>query len=82
MMILLFNVFIIFYSASASGMTCFETRLGCLSPNPEEHLLKMIHYNNEIFALSTRIQVSMPFHKLFSTPLWKKLVFAEDYFFR
>lgn len=70
------------WNLESSGMTCFETRLGCLSPNPEEHLLKMIHYNNEIFALSTRIQVSMPFHKLFSTPLWKKLVFAEDYFFR
>lgn len=69
------------WNLESSGMTCFETRLGCLAPCPDDKLLKMIYYNNEIFSLSARIQVSVPFHKFFSTPLWNKLVHAEDYFF-
>ncbi|VDH98564.1 cytochrome P450, family 49, subfamily A [Mytilus galloprovincialis] len=69
------------WNLESSGMTCFEARLGCLLPNIEDHLLKMIHYNDEIFALSAKLQVSLPIHKLFTTPLWRKLVYAEDYFF-
>lgn len=69
------------FSPTASGMTCFETRLGCLLDPPTSHIMHMIHSNHDIFDVSAKINFSVPFHKLFTTRLWQKLLDAEDYFF-
>lgn len=69
------------WNLESSSMTCFETRLGCLESGPGSWAEKMITANADIFALSTKIMFSMPFHTLFSTPAWKTLVTAEDFFF-
>nr|XP_022296326.1 probable cytochrome P450 CYP44 [Crassostrea virginica] len=70
------------WNLESSGMTCFETRLGCLVDTPSDHILRMISSNNAIFELSTKINFSVPFHRLFTTKLWQKLLDEEDYFFR
>ncbi|XP_033746098.1 probable cytochrome P450 CYP44 [Pecten maximus] len=69
------------WNLESSGSTCFETSLGCLESGPGSWTEKMITANNDIFALSTKITFSVPFHTLFTTPTWKKLVDAEDFFF-
>ncbi|KAK3103504.1 hypothetical protein FSP39_019686 [Pinctada imbricata] len=69
------------WNLESSGMTCFETRFGCLNASPDSHVQKMIDSNNEIFVLSTKLMFSIPFHKIFNSPTWKKLLEAEDYFF-
>lgn len=70
------------WNLESSGMTCFETRLGCLVDLPTSHIMRMISSNNAIFELSTKINFSVPFHKFFTTRLWQKLLDEEDYFFR
>nr|XP_022297733.1 probable cytochrome P450 CYP44 [Crassostrea virginica] len=70
------------WNLESSGMTCFETRLGCLVDTPSDHILRMISSNNAIFELSTKINFSVPFHRLFTTKLWQKLLDEEDYFFQ
>ena len=62
-------------------MTCFETRLGCLDADANSEQQKMIDANQAIFTWSLKLRFSIPFYKYFSTPSWKKLVQAEDYFF-
>ncbi|OWF43587.1 probable cytochrome P450 CYP44 [Mizuhopecten yessoensis] len=69
------------WNLESSGSTSFETRLGCLESGTGSWTEKMITANNDIFALSTKITFSVPFHTLFTTPIWKKLVAAEDFFF-
>ena len=62
-------------------MTCFETRLGCLEADKDSHQQKMIEANGAIFSLSLKLKFTIPLYKYISTPTWKKLVEAEDYFF-
>nr|XP_034307414.1 probable cytochrome P450 CYP44 [Crassostrea gigas] len=69
------------WNLESSGMTCFETRLGCLVDPPTSHIMRMIHSNHDIFDVSAKINFSVPFHKVFTTRLWQKLLDAEDYFF-
>ncbi|XP_048741993.1 probable cytochrome P450 CYP44 [Ostrea edulis] len=70
------------WNLESSGMTCFETRLGCLVDTPTPHIHRMITSNNAIFELSTKINFSVPLHKIFTTKLWQALLNEEDYFFR
>ncbi|XP_062593652.1 probable cytochrome P450 CYP44 [Saccostrea cucullata] len=70
------------WNLESSGMTCFETRLGCLEDTPSSHIQRMISSNNAIFELSTKINFSVPFHKVLTTRLWQSLLDEEDYFFR
>ena len=65
----------------ASGMTCFDTRLGCLEADDDSLPQKMINASSDIFRLSRKLKFSVPLYKYFTTPTWKKLVQAEDFFF-
>ena len=46
-----------FLKFSASGMTCFETRLGCLDADKDSHQQKMIEANGAIFSLSPEAKI-------------------------
>jgi len=64
----------------ASGMICFEKRLGCLDVQ-EKLAGEMIEANVDIFQLSAELKFSMGLHNYFPTPKWKRFVAAEDFFF-
>ena len=64
-------------------MTCFETRLGTLDAEPESVPQKMIDANQNIFSLSLKLRFALvPWYKFIPSPTWRKLLEAEDYFFR
>ncbi|KAL3853185.1 hypothetical protein ACJMK2_016750 [Sinanodonta woodiana] len=69
------------WNLESSGMTVFETRLGCLNAGPNSEAQKMIDANTTMFTLSTKLQFSLPFFRYLNTPTWRKLVEAEDFFF-
>lgn len=41
----------------------------------------MINANSDIFRLSLELRFSLPLYKFVSTPAWREIVKAEDYFF-
>jgi hypothetical protein len=68
---------------SAAGIVCFETRLGCLSGSVEEERAQaMVNANKRMFHLSGLLKFSLPVYKYIFTPKWKKLVEAEDFFYK
>jgi hypothetical protein len=67
----------------AAGIVCFETRLGCLNGGLEEERAQaMVNANKVVFNLSALLKFSLPVYKYISTPKWKKLLEAEDFFYR
>ena len=64
-------------------MTCFETRLGTLDAESDSVPQKMIDANQNIFSLSLKLRFALvPWYKFIPSPTWRKLLQAEDYFFR
>ena len=68
------------WSLENAGMLVFDTRLGCLKDD-DEFGQKMLAANQTIFELSSQLKLSLPFYKVFSTPKWRKLIQAENYFY-
>jgi len=67
----------------AAGIVCFEMRLGCLNGDLEEERAQaMINANKDMFNLSALLKFSLPVYKYIATPKWKKLLEAEDFFYR
>jgi hypothetical protein len=67
----------------AAGIVCFEMRLGCLNGGlEEERAQEMINANKVMFHLSALLKFSLPVYRYISTPKWKKLLEAEDFFYR
>jgi hypothetical protein len=66
---------------TASAMTCFETRLGCLDCAPDSLPQQMLDATVQIFELSLKLWFGLPWFKLFNTPTWKRLMGLEDLFF-
>ncbi|KAK7793989.1 hypothetical protein R5R35_003953 [Gryllus longicercus] len=62
---------------------CFEERLGCMSGGETEVKSEaMFEANLMIFQISAQLKFSLPLYKYISTPKWRKLLLAEDYFYR
>jgi hypothetical protein len=58
-------------------------RLGCLNGGLEEERAQaMVNANKVMFNLSALLKFSLPVYKYISTPKWKKLLEAEDFFYR
>ncbi|CAB3374890.1 Hypothetical predicted protein [Cloeon dipterum] len=71
------------WSLESAGAVCFERELGCLDEGEgEKQAQLMVDANKLIFKISGELKFSLPLYKLVSTPKWKKLVQAEDLFFR
>ncbi|XP_023703476.1 probable cytochrome P450 CYP44 isoform X3 [Cryptotermes secundus] len=71
------------WSQESAGIVCFEMRLGCLSGNLEEERAQaMVNANKVMFNLSGQLKFSLPLYKYIFTPKWKKLVEAEDFFYK
>lgn len=67
----------------AAGIVCFEMRLGCMNGGAEEERAQaMVNANKVMFNLSAQLKFSFPLYKYIFTPKWKKLVEAEDFFYR
>ncbi|XP_021930388.1 probable cytochrome P450 CYP44 isoform X8 [Zootermopsis nevadensis] len=70
------------WSQESAGVVCFETRLGCLSGSDnEERAQAMVNANKVMFHLSGLLKFSLPVYKYISTPKWRKLLEAEDFFY-
>ena len=75
--------FLFIYFILAAGIVCFDTRLGSFSGDKnEERAQAMIDANRVIFELSAQLKFSLPVYKYISTTKWKKLIEAEDFFYR
>jgi len=73
-------LFVVF---AAAGIVCFEMRLGCLNADLEEERAQaMINANKVMFNLSALLKFSLPVYKYIVTPKWKKLLEAEDFFYK
>jgi len=59
----------------------FEKHLGAFDSKPAESIQKMIDANSVMFHLSGLLKFSLPLFKYISTPKWRRLVKAEDYFY-
>ena len=66
---------------SASGMTCFQTRLGAIESGPGSFAQRMVDSNQALFKDALKLNFSLPLFKIFPTPTWKQLVKDEDFFF-
>lgn len=62
-------------------MLVFEKHLGAFQSGPTSNIQKMIEANTEMFHLSGLLKFSLPLFKYVSTPKWRRLVKAEDYFY-
>eukprot|EP00094_Tigriopus_californicus_P000302 TCALIF_00292-PA protein Name:"Similar to cyp-44A1 Probable cytochrome P450 CYP44 (Caenorhabditis elegans)" AED:0.20 eAED:0.20 QI:0/0/0/1/0.6/0.33/6/0/425 len=71
------------WSLENAAALVFDHRLGCLASNTddEEFGRQMVEANASIFKLSGLLKLSMPFYKYASTPKWRQLVRAEDFFY-
>merc|ERR1719259_900663 len=71
------------WSIENAANLVFDRKLGCLVQNSKEEnwAAKMVEANAEIFQLSGDLKLSLPFYKYFSTPKWRRLIAAEDYFY-
>lgn len=80
----IFYLLLIFNSTFflAAAMTCFEKDVQAL--NNHELGLKMIDANRILFDLTNKFKFSLPFFKLLPnfSANWKKLVEAEDFFYK
>ncbi|XP_014662612.1 PREDICTED: probable cytochrome P450 CYP44 [Priapulus caudatus] len=67
------------WNLESSGAVVFFKRLGFLQ---DQEILaeKMLEANQQIFQLSCDLKFSLPLYKYISTPKWKRLVNAEDFF--
>jgi cytochrome P450 len=71
------------WSQESAGIVCFDMRLGCLNGDLEEERAQaMINANKVMFNLSALLKFSLPVYKYIATPKWKKLLEAEDFFYR
>jgi len=59
-------------------MTVFESRLKCLDGGSQSEVQNMIDANTAMFELSAQMKFQLPWHKLYKTPIWRKLVQAEE----
>ena len=73
-----FNNELLKWNLECAGVTCFETRLGCLECSPDSPQQRMIDANRDIFRLALKLRFSLPWFRLFPTPTWKALVEKED----
>lgn len=63
-------------------MVCFEKRLGAMSGGEAEaECQALIESNKKIFLIGGQLKFALPFFKLITTPKWKQLVAAEDFFY-
>eukprot|EP00095_Tigriopus_kingsejongensis_P008076 maker-scaffold1264_size52097-snap-gene-0.11 protein:Tk08076 transcript:maker-scaffold1264_size52097-snap-gene-0.11-mRNA-1 annotation:"cytochrome p450 cyp44" len=71
------------WSLENAGALVFDQRLNCLSYNTDEEEFgrQMVEANATIFQLSGLLKLSMPWYKYVSTPKWRQLVKAEDFFY-
>jgi len=70
------------WSIENAAKLVFDRQLGCFSsPKMESWARQMVEANAEIFRLSGDLKLSLPFYKYLSTPKWRSLVAAEDYFY-
>ncbi|CAH1791274.1 unnamed protein product [Owenia fusiformis] len=70
------------FTLESATYTCFEKRLNTLDAGEESHTQKMINCNHTLLELSTKLKFKLPLFKYISTPMWKKLVDAEDFFYK
>ena len=63
-------------------MNCFDTRLGFLGEEGRGEARELVEASEEVFTLNTQLSVSLPLHKLLTTPKWRRLFAAEDVLFQ
>ena len=54
-------------TCSASAMTCFEKRLGCIDAAEDSFQQKMINANKDIFELSLKLRYTTFFNNIIET---------------
>ena len=71
-----------YLSFSASGVHCFNRRLGYLTEEGRREAEEVVEASYTLFDMNTHLNFSLPFYKYLSTPKWKKVFAAEDVLYR
>ncbi|XP_052267065.1 probable cytochrome P450 CYP44 isoform X2 [Dreissena polymorpha] len=66
------------WNVESAAMTVFEARLNSFKTSKDSEVQKMINANTAMFTLSAKMKFQLPLYKLFPTPIWKRLVDAEE----
>ena len=67
---------------SASGMNCFNSRLGFLTEAGREEAMQLVEASSTLFGLNTQLSICLPLHRYITMPKWKRLFAAEDVLFK